>query len=151
MENSVTTTEVYHYRDADKSAAVFSFDTSTFGGKHKPATAKRIAAAKKALREATSLYHAAIAAIEGKPAPSAKTGVLVVCSQRVKFLRTEKQEVTQTLRALSTTQSETLTETVDAVVEVFELAPGVPTLVPAWAAKLPHFLSLQKDGALSAL
>ena len=56
--------------------------------------------------------------------------------------------MTQTLRALSTTQSETLTETVDAVVEVFELAPGVPTLVPAWTAKLPHFLSLQKDGAL---
>jgi hypothetical protein len=120
-------------------------------GEHAPATAKKINAAKAALREATRLYNVAIGAIEGKPAKSVKSGVVVVFSKRSRFMRTEKESVTQRLRCLSPTENEFMTEIADVVKETFDLAPGVPTIVPDWVTKDKFFASLQKDGALSAL
>jgi hypothetical protein len=129
----------------------FSFDTSKFAGKHKPQVAAKINAAKTALREATVAYNSAISAIEGKPIQSAKRGTLVICSRRVKFLRTEEQEVRQVTGHDGPNQSRVLEGTASVVVEQFELLPGKPTVVPAWVTTLPHFAGLQKDGHLSAL
>ena len=141
-----------HSQAAQATASpTFSFDTSKFGGKHKPQVAAKINAAKTALREATVAYNSAISAIEGKPIQSAKRGTLVICSRRVKFLRTEEQEVRQVTGHDGPNQSRVLEGTASVVVEQFELAPGKPTVVPAWVEKDKHFASLQADGALSAL
>ena len=142
-----------HSQAAQATASpTFSFDTSKFGGKHKPQVAAKINAAKTALREATVAYNSAISAIEGKPIQSAKRGsTLVICSRRVKFLRTEEQEVRQVTGHDGPNQSRVLEGTASVVVEQFELAPGKPSVVPAWVAADKFFASLQADGHLSAL
>jgi len=152
MGISYTMRQTDHSQTPVAVASSFVFDTSKFGGKHAPATAKKIAAAKRALREATLLHEAALAAIEGrkvKPAPS--DGTLVICSRRVRFTRTEKQHRRIITGHDGPDQSRVLEGSADAVVEVFDLAPGVPTIVPAWCLASKHFASLQKDGALSSL